>query len=459
MDPVTGKPLTAKDLIRLSFHRSADSGAFHCPVTFKVFNEHSHIVAVKRTGHVYSFEALQELVIRPKHWKDLLTDEKITRADLITLQDPAHVEERNISDFYHFKKNLRVTDAEREAREAQVSHKMNLSNSTERVLAEVAKTKDSAGSLTSLNATLFPDAPVVEKSAGSSRTSLFSSGKTSGSLTSTAMPVSTSSDLVSLDEAEFLVQQSVKGKGLVKLVTNYGSLDLEIDCSETPRAAYNFLALARKGYYTNTLFHRNIRNFMIQGGDPTGTGKGGASVFKNGAPFKDEFRQHLHHGERGILAMANRGENTNTSQFYITYRAAPHLNNKHTVFGRVVGGERTLDTLEQLPVGKEDKPLQDILIQSIDIVKDPFQEILLALDDKAQKTEAAERKASEKREREKLALQAKPTSSLAGTDKETVIGKYMSSESQGARKRDAESPAPPPSKKKQAARRFDFSGW
>jgi peptidyl-prolyl cis-trans isomerase-like protein 2 len=459
VDPVSGDSLSAKSLVKLVFHRSADSGEFHCPVTYKVFNEHSHIVAVKKTGNVYSQEALQELVIGPKNWRDLLTDEKITRADLITLQDPSNIEARNISEFYHFKKNLKVYDAKVEAEQAKPEFKMNMSKTTERVLKDLAATKGSVESLSSVNATLFPNtvASTTTTDAGNMRKSIFSSGRTSGSLTSTAMPVSTQSDMVDLDEAEFLVQQSVKGRGLVRLVTNHGQLELEVFCTDTPRAAYNFLAHCRSGYYNNTLFHRNIRNFMIQGGDPSGTGKGGQSVYKAGAPFKDEFRTALHHGERGTLAMANRGENTNTSQFYITYRSTPHLNMKHTVFGRVVGGERTLDVLESLPVGKEDRPKEDIIIQSAIVLKDPFQDVLQAMDDKAQKTEAAETKIAERKERERLALQAKPM-----TVTETGVGKYMPSSA--PRKREAEEvevtpPSQPQTKKKSATRGFDFSGW
>lgn len=459
VDPVSGDPLSAKSLIKLHFHRSADSGEFHCPVTYKVFNEHSHIVAVKKTGNVYSQEALQELVIGPKNWRDLLTDEKITRSDLITLQDPSNIEQRNISEFYHFKKNLKVYDADVEAEQAKPEFKMNMSKTTERVLKDLAAAKGSAESLSSVNATLFPAASSsAATDTGNTRKSIFSSGKTSGSLTSTAMPVSTRSDMVDMDEGEFLVQHAVKGRGLVRLVTNHGQLDLEVFCGETPRTAYNFLAHCRSGYYNNTLFHRNIRNFMIQGGDPTGTGKGGQSVYKSGAPFKDEFRTALHHGERGTLAMANRGENTNTSQFYITYRSTPHLNMKHTVFGRVVGGEKTLEVLESLPVRKEDRPKEDIVIQTATVLKDPFQDILQTLDDQAQKTEAAETKIAERKERERLALQAKPI-----TVTYTGVGKYMPSSSV-PRKRDGEdaettTPSQPQAKKKSTARGFDFSGW
>jgi peptidyl-prolyl cis-trans isomerase-like protein 2 len=114
------------------------------------------------------------------------------------------------------------------------------------------------------------------------------------------------------------------------------------------------IQLAKKGYYNGTIFHRSIRKFMLQGGDPTGTGSGGESIF--GGPFADEFTPQLRHNERGILSMANKGKDTNTSQFFITYAAAPHLNDKHTVFGRLIGGEKVLNSCEGTGTNNDDVP-------------------------------------------------------------------------------------------------------
>jgi cyclophilin family peptidyl-prolyl cis-trans isomerase len=100
---------------------------------------------------------------------------------------------------------------------------------------------------------------------------------------------------------------------------------LEIFCDSVPRTAFNFLALAASGYYDGTLFHRNVRGFMVQGGDPTGTGKGGESIW--GGKFPDEIRAELTHSARGILSMANSGPGTNAAQFFITYAKHPHLDN------------------------------------------------------------------------------------------------------------------------------------
>eukprot|EP00656_Telonema_subtile_P001915 TRINITY_DN10830_c0_g1_i1.p1 TRINITY_DN10830_c0_g1~~TRINITY_DN10830_c0_g1_i1.p1 ORF type:complete len:115 (+),score=36.36 TRINITY_DN10830_c0_g1_i1:81-425(+) len=112
---------------------------------------------------------------------------------------------------------------------------------------------------------------------------------------------------------------------------------------------------------------------MIQGGDPTGTGKGGECIW--GGKFEDEIRDTLKHSERGVLAMANAGPNTNGSQFYIVYSRQAHLDQKHTVFGRVIHGWDALDQMERSPVGAKDLPINDIKINSITIHANPIAEM------------------------------------------------------------------------------------
>ena len=111
----------------------------------------------------------------------------------------------------------------------------------------------------------------------------------------------------------------------VTLHTDLGTLKIEIFCDIVPRTSFNFLALAASGYYDNSLFHRNIKGFMLQGGDPTGTGKGGESIW--GGKFNDEIHPDNKHTTRGVVSMANSGPNTNGSQFFITYAKHPHLDN------------------------------------------------------------------------------------------------------------------------------------
>jgi cyclophilin family peptidyl-prolyl cis-trans isomerase len=141
--------------------------------------------------------------------------------------------------------------------------------------------------------------------------------------------------------------------------TNHGTIELELFDEDAPKTVENFTKLARDGFYDGVIFHRVIPDFMIQGGDPTGTGTGGP-----GYTFEDELNQHKI--VRGALAMANAGPNTNGSQFFIVVTdAAPWLDDKHTVFGRVTSGMDVVDTIVELPRDSRDKPTQDATIESV----------------------------------------------------------------------------------------------
>jgi peptidyl-prolyl cis-trans isomerase B (cyclophilin B) len=125
--------------------------------------------------------------------------------------------------------------------------------------------------------------------------------------------------------------------------TNKGRIVLDLFAKEAPKTVNNFVFLAREGFYDGVTFHRVIADFMIQGGDPTGTGSGGP-----GYKFEDETRDNPRkHDKPGILSMANAGPNTNGSQFFITHRPTPHLDGKHTVFGQVTEGQDVVDKIEQ----------------------------------------------------------------------------------------------------------------
>ncbi len=124
--------------------------------------------------------------------------------------------------------------------------------------------------------------------------------------------------------------------------TNKGSIELELHADKTPLTVANFVNLAQRGYYDGVAFHRVIANFMIQGGDPTGTGAGGP-----GYRFEDEFDASLRHDGPGVLSMANAGPGTNGSQFFITHTATPHLDGNHSVFGRVTSGQDVVDGIRQ----------------------------------------------------------------------------------------------------------------
>jgi peptidyl-prolyl cis-trans isomerase B (cyclophilin B) len=145
------------------------------------------------------------------------------------------------------------------------------------------------------------------------------------------------------------------------MTTNHGDITFELYDEDAPKTVDNFRTLAEKGYYDGLSFHRIIRDFMIQGGCPHGTGTGGP-----GYEFEDEINQHK--VTRGALAMANAGPNTNGSQFFIvTTAAAPWLDGKHTVFGRVTGGMDVVDKLEGLPTDARDRPREDAKIETLSV--------------------------------------------------------------------------------------------
>ena len=157
----------------------------------------------------------------------------------------------------------------------------------------------------------------------------------------------------------------------ITLSTSLGDLKLELFTAEAPRLCENFLALCASGAYTRTTFHRVIPGFMAQGGDPTGTGKGGECVW--GGHLPDELSPALRHGARGVLSMANAGPDTNGSQFFITLAPAPHLDGATSVLGRVIGGEGALAAIEGAPVaGKKHRPVEDIVILGATVHANPF---------------------------------------------------------------------------------------
>ena len=145
------------------------------------------------------------------------------------------------------------------------------------------------------------------------------------------------------------------------LHTNHGRIQVELFDEDAPTTVGNFVKLARDGFYDGVIFHRVIPDFMIQGGDPTGTGSGGP-----GYQFEDEINEHK--VVRGALAMANAGPGTNGSQFFIvTTDAAPWLDGKHTVFGRVTNGMDVVDAISALDTDANDKPRQDVVIERVEL--------------------------------------------------------------------------------------------
>ncbi|MFH1784130.1 MAG: peptidylprolyl isomerase [bacterium] len=144
---------------------------------------------------------------------------------------------------------------------------------------------------------------------------------------------------------------------VIIMETNQGIIEFKLFEEVAPKTCENFIRLAEKGYYNGIIFHRVIKKFMIQGGDPTGTGRGGTSIW--GKPFEDEVSKDVQFQKTGLLAMANAGPGTNGSQFFITVKETPWLNMHHTIFGEVVKGYDVVEKIENTKTGPGDKPVED----------------------------------------------------------------------------------------------------
>lgn len=139
-----------------------------------------------------------------------------------------------------------------------------------------------------------------------------------------------------------------------------GDVTIELYTEHAPKTCKNFSELAKRGYYDGVTFHRIVEGFVVQGGDPTGTGRGGSSIY--GEKFEDEFHPSLKHTGAGIISMANSGPNTNGSQFFITLSPQPSLDNKHTIFGRISSGLGVVDKLGLVATNASGKPTTEVKI-------------------------------------------------------------------------------------------------
>ncbi|XP_005392691.1 PREDICTED: peptidyl-prolyl cis-trans isomerase CWC27 homolog isoform X1 [Chinchilla lanigera] len=171
----------------------------------------------------------------------------------------------------------------------------------------------------------------------------------------------------------YIQEPPTNGKVLLK--TTAGDIDIELWSKEAPKACRNFIQLCLEAYYDNTIFHRVVPGFIVQGGDPTGTGTGGESIY--GAPFKDEFHSRLRFNRRGLVAMANGGPHDNGSQFFFTLGRADELNNKHTIFGKVTGDTvYNMLRLTEVDIDDEERPRNPHKIKSCEVLFNPFDDII-----------------------------------------------------------------------------------
>ena len=232
------------------------------------------------------------------------------------------------------------------------------------------------------------------------------SGKAASSLTSTAVEIANVNELreataEEILDSRFRMMKRLKKKGFVSLSTTKGIVDLEVHADIVPRTATNFLGLVEAGKYDGSVFHRSIKNFMIQGGKPADKTEKEESLW--GGAFSDEFDDRLSHSGPGILSMANAGAGTNKRQFFLTFKSCTHLDRKHSVFGRVVKGLDVLRAMEAAPTGKGDRPMEDIKILTAEIMgKNPATVAAEAERERIQ--ERAEARIKEREERRASAL-------------------------------------------------------
>ncbi|KAK0668652.1 putative peptidyl-prolyl cis-trans isomerase [Cercophora samala] len=499
-NPVDGKPLAAKDLIKLNFARNADTnesndrnglptdgkGDFIDPVTFKVFTDNTHIVAIRHGNYanVFAWETVERMNIKAKMWRDLVDDAEFGRKDIITLQDPQNAASRDLSQFKH------IQDGEEAALTPEQAANPNESginiDALGRIGDKVLRAKEAVArarqaresgdinhTVTSKTLTKTTPAPrqsLIQEKQKPSNSAVYTTGAAAASFTSTGLTPSTSGSLALLSEEEYLLKprrlSNTKHPAYVRLSTTLGDITLELLPEFAPKAVWNFLRLSQKGYYNNTLFHRNIKNFMIQGGDPTGTGRGGTSIWKK--TFNDELEGPLCHNARGIVSMANKGKNTNSSQFFITYREAKHLDRKHTVFGRVVDSEGTLQKMEAARVGGDSKPVEDVKIKEVVVLVDCFEEFLKEKKEKEQKEE--EKKEIERTggtEDDRTTWTGKRLRGQGGGNAGGGVGKYLQQAQKQGRKQGQEAEGgavevweePVKKKTKMGGGFGNFDGW
>ena len=471
VDPATGQRLGRDGLTALHFHKNA-AGRYHCPVLYKEFTAYTKIAAVRPTGNVYSYEAIAELNLRAGSLRDLLDGTPFTRDDVIVLQDPEHPERRDVGAFYYYKArraeklgggfgaqgsgreggNAGEKGEEEEDNKGR-SGTIVGSRATEKVLREYHARAEAAAaeSRAIMGASLTSKGQQGRGCGGGSKEGKGGTGEDSNSdATEEFYDHSSASGAQRVDASAPGFTSSVfsagrakereapsKGKatgrrGYVGLETSMGTLNVEVRCDAAPLASENFLGLCERGYYDGVCFHRNVPGFVIQGGDPTGTGRGGESVW--GCGFRVE--QGLRHDGAGVVGMANAGPGTNGSQFYVTYGALPQLDGRHTVFGRVVGGMDVLRLMERVATDPAtERPLAPITITRAVVYVNPFREL-------EQERRAAQRAAEEARRREEErwdpstcgAWYSNPGSAGSagnGTRSEsTAVGKYIKAQPQ-----------------------------
>ena len=424
-NPIDGTELDEAKVYPLRFRKNEGGNCF-CPVSEKEFTDRSHIVAIRTTGNTYAYDIVQTLNVKTKDFNDLLFGTPFKRSDIVVLQDPTTMwEKRNTATFFHTKST-----------QAKQAHLQILKKKAE----DISTTTVTAANLWDLD----PADPEYARDMRARKAiardvennlKFAAAGVTSTGVTQYATDVKkTVSAAEAVEERVFADFRALcppgsdrKHDAVVALQTSLGEMTLNLFCGVCPKTAYNFLKLAERKYYDETVFHRVVKGFVLQGGDPEGTGSGGESCW--GGVFGDEIFGRLRHSKRGVLSMANSGRDSNGSQFFLTLGAAPALDGKHTVFGEVSSGLEVLDAVDRIETdAATERPLQPISLHRVEVLSSPF----AALEEAAAEELDPEKKAAREAEREKQTAAGNvrgkwfsaPQAQLENSAS-TEVGKYM----------------------------------
>jgi len=402
VNPVTHEKLLPSQLVRLKFHKNPSAVAegttndvYQDPVTFDTLTENSKIAAIRTTGNVYLYDTIAKLNFKSNTLNDLLTEEPFTPADVVIIQDPERPRQTAISVAAAAAARKKQAAVDINAGQTEGATEQKAHNSTEDAPSDLGTKRLSSSGTEPNDPKRLQRAHVYGSVAAAAAASAAAAAVNISSQATSSLASEGQSSATDEDELRRRMYAELKkyaarpndSKGqkidpkkyraYVRIVTSLGNLNFELYAEHAPETCHNFVKLAQRGFYDGLTFHRLIPKFMVQGGDPLGNGRGGESAFNGGKPFADEIK--LKHSERGMLAMANCGPNTNTSQFYITFAPAHHLDLKHTVFGRLVGGGDVLDKIEAVKTESgTDKPLHPggLLITKVIVFSEPFTQLL-----------------------------------------------------------------------------------
>lgn len=375
-NPLTGEEMKLSEIIPIHFF--VENEQILCPITRKsLMTDKVKVGLIRTTGNVYAYDTIDEMNIKSKYYQDLLTGSSFNpKKDIILLQDPEKKSDLLDQSYWYIEHRINwkaLLDPFQESTlssQSQSQSQLSITSAaTRRILKEMEEIEKREEREKRELKELKEKKSAPQKMLYS--TNLESSA--SASLTSTSVTVKTSADTKELTEKELQYKRihDKNLKGYARMNTTLGPIDIELFTHLAPKACENFIVHSKNNYYNQTIFHRIIAGFMAQGGDPSGTGRGGKSIW--GDSFEDEFDDTLKFNSRGLVACANKGPNTNGSQFFITFSPSHHLDNKHTIFGKVIDGEEIMNKLETTKTRENNRPIDPPKIIDIIITIDPFE--------------------------------------------------------------------------------------